>query len=139
MEVELHYAGEGLHFEASGSGPATVSLDGAEAVGGRNLGARPMELLLMGLGGCSAFDMLLILRKQRQQIDDFRVKVSGERVQIAGTEMKPFRSIHIEFILRGTVDRPKAERAAALSMQKYCSATAQLSCSAEITHTITLL
>lgn len=139
MEVTLQYTGEGLHFQATGSTPHRVDLDAAEAVGGRNMGARPMELLLMGLGGCSAFDMLLILKKQRQQVDGFDVRITGERVQVAGTEMKPFRKIHIEYLLRGPIDRPKAERAAALSMEKYCSATAQLACSAEITHTVTLL
>ena len=136
MQVELVRIDDDFHFEAAGVSGVPVHIDGATDIGGHNAGARPMELLLMGLGGCTAIDVILILKKQRQRIDDFRISVSGERIKIEGTEMKPFRSINIHFKLKGAIDLAKAERAVNLSMEKYCSATAQLSPSATITHSV---
>lgn len=138
MKVELVRVDDAFHFQAQGSSSIPVSIDAAEAVGGRNAGSRPMELLLMGLGGCTAIDVILVLKKQRLQVDDFRVSVSGERVKIEGTEMSPFRKINVHFQIKGNVPLEKAQRAIQLSMEKYCSATAQLSPSAEITHTVTV-
>ncbi|MFT4032419.1 MAG: OsmC family protein [Siphonobacter sp.] len=138
MQVELVRVDDAFHFQASGSSEATVSIDAAEAVGGHNTGVRPMELLLMGLGGCTAIDVILILKKQRLQIDDLRISVSGERVKIEGTEMSPFRKINVHFNFTGNIPTEKAERAIRLSMEKYCSATAQFAPTAEITHTLTI-
>lgn len=138
MQVELVRVDDAFHFQASGSSEASVSIDASEAVGGHNAGVRPMELLLMGLGGCTAIDVILVLKKQRLQIEDFRVSVSGEREKIEGTEMSPFRKINLHYQIKGNVPQEKAERAIQLSMEKYCSATAQLSPTAEITHTLTI-
>ncbi|MBK9509680.1 MAG: OsmC family protein, partial [Cytophagaceae bacterium] len=102
-------------------------------------GARPMELLLMGLGGCTSIDVILILKKQRQALEDIKLVIEGDREKIEGTEMSPFRKINIHFILKGNLDAKKVEKAIELSMEKYCSATAQLSCSAQITHTYELV
>lgn len=138
MKVELVRVDDAFHFEASGVSGVVNHMDANVDIGGHNLGARPMEMLLMGLGGCTAIDVILVLKKQRQVIEDFRISVEGEREQIPGTEMKPFRKINVHFALKGTVDPEKLERAIKLSMEKYCSATAQLSASAEITHSYSL-
>ena len=135
MEVELIRVDNAFHFEAKGRSGNPVQIDAAENIGGTNSGSRPMELLLMGLGGCTAIDVILILKKQRQQIDNLKINVSGEREKVEGTEMTPFRKINIHFNFEGEVSPEKAQKAIQLSMEKYCSATAQFSPSAEITHT----
>jgi putative redox protein len=138
MEVVLNRLDQDFHFEAKGSSPIPVHIDAAEGIGGHNAGARPMELLLMGLGGCTAIDVILILKKQRQTIEDFQIRVSGDREKIEGTEKSPFNQINIQFELKGIIDGNKALKAIQMSMEKYCSATAQLEPSATITHTLVL-
>ena len=138
MEVVLNRLDQDFHFEAKGSSPIPVHIDAAEGIGGHNAGARPMELLLMGLGGCTAIDIILILKKQRQIIEDFQIRVSGDREKIEGTEKSPFNQINIQFELKGQIDGNKALKAIQMSMDKYCSATAQLEPSATITHTLVL-
>ncbi|MFC0181597.1 OsmC family protein [Pseudarcicella hirudinis] len=135
MQVELKRVDDAFHFEATGLSGVSVHIDGAADIGGHNAGARPMELLLMGLGGCTAIDVILILKKQRQRVDDLQISVSGERVKIEDTQMTPFRKINVHFKFKGNITEAKAEKAIELSMEKYCSATAQLTPSAEITHT----
>ena len=115
----------------SGSGHSVV-MDGAPEAGGRNLGIRPMELLLLGLGGCTAFDVVSILHKSRQKIDDCEVEIEAER---AAEVPKVFTRIHVHFIISGTdLDPSKVERAVNLSADKYCSASRMLEKSAKITH-----
>lgn len=138
MEVVLNRLDQDFHFEAKGSSPIPVHIDAAEGIGGHNEGARPMELLLMGLGGCTAIDVILILKKQRQIVEDFQIRVSGDREKIEGTEKTPFRQINIQFELKGQIDGSKALKAIQMSMDKYCSATAQLEPSSTITHTLVL-
>ena len=138
MEVVLNRLDQDFHFEAKGSSPIPVHIDAAEGIGGHNAGARPMELLLMGLGGCTAIDVILILKKQRQVVEDFQIRVSGDREKIEGTEKTPFRQINIQFELKGQIDGSKALKAIQMSMDKYCSATAQLEPSASITHSLLL-
>ena len=138
MEVVLKRLDDDFHFEGMGASSVPVHIDAAEGIGGHNAGARPMELLLMGLGGCMAIDVILILKKQRQAIDDFQIRISGTREKIEGTEKTPFREINIQFELIGPIDGNKALKAIQLSMEKYCSATAQLEPSATITHTLVL-
>ena len=138
MEVVLNRLDQDFHFEAKGSSPIPVHIDAAEGIGGHNAGARPMELLLMGRGGCTAIDVILILKKQRQVVEDFQIRVSGDREKIEGTEKTPFRQINIQFELKGQIDGAKALKAIQMSMDKYCSATAQLEPSSTITHTLVL-
>jgi putative redox protein len=138
MEVVLKRLDDDFHFEGIGTSSVPVHIDAAEGIGGHNAGARPMELLLMGLGGCMAIDVILILKKQRQAIEDFQIRISGIREKIEGTEKTPFREINIQFELKGAIDGNKALKAIQLSMEKYCSATAQLEPSATITHTLVL-
>lgn len=115
----------------SGSGHSVV-MDGPPELGGRNLGVRPMEMLLLGLGGCSSFDVVLILQKSKQQVIDCEVQIEAER---ADKEPKVFTRIHLHFIISGrnlAVD--KVERAIKLSAEKYCSASIMLAKTAEVTH-----
>jgi putative redox protein len=123
---------EGASFVAeSGSGHAIV-IDGAPDAGGRNLGPRPMELVLMGTAACSAFDVVLILRKGRQNVVDCIAEAEAQRAE---SDPKVFTRIHIHFILTGrNLDQEKVARAIKLSAEKYCSASAMLAKTAEITH-----
>jgi putative redox protein len=123
---------EGVSFVAeSGSGHAIV-IDGAPDAGGRNLGPRPMELLLMGTAACKAFDVVLILRKGRQNVLDCIAEAEAQRAE---TDPKVFTRIHVHFIVTGrNLDREKVARAIRLSAEKYCSASAMLAKTAEITH-----
>lgn len=115
----------------SGSGHSVV-MDGAPDVGGRNMGVRPMEMVLLGLGGCTAFDMVMILQRQRQAITDCQVEVEAERA----TEVpKVFTKIHVHYIVKGKDLAPaKVERAVKMTAEKYCSVSIMLAASAEITH-----
>jgi len=115
----------------SGSGHALV-MDGPPEFGGRNLGPRPMELLLLGMGGCTQFDVLLILRKARQAVTDCVVELTAER---APEDPKVFTRIHAHFIVSGRGLEPRqVERAIGLSAEKYCSASIMLGATAEISH-----
>ena len=115
----------------SGSGHSIV-MDGPPELGGRNLGVRPMEMLLLGLGGCSSFDVVLILQKAKQAVTDCEVEITAERAE---TEPKVFTSIHLHFIVKGRQLAPeKVERAIRLSAEKYCSASIMLGKTAEVTH-----
>ncbi|MBO0938601.1 OsmC family protein [Fibrella sp. HMF5335] len=131
MTVDLNRVDDAFHFAATGVSGVTLDIDGSLAIGGHNAGARPMEMLLMGLASCSAIDVIVILNKQKQVIRDFRLKVDGQRE--AGANPAPFKSIHITYLLTGDLDEAKVRRAIDLSMNKYCSATAQLRPTAEIT------
>ena len=115
----------------SGSGHAVV-MDGAPEHGGRDLGIRPMEMLLLGVGGCTAFDVISILRKSRQAVVDCEVLVDSERAEKVP---RVFTSIHIHFIVSGNnLDPAKVENAVSLSAVKYCSASKMLEKAAKITH-----
>jgi putative redox protein len=115
----------------SGSGHSVV-MDGAPDAGGRNLGVRPLEMLLLGLGGCTAFDVVSILRKSRQQLVDCEVEIEAER---ADDIPKVFTKIHLHFIVSGRdLDRGKVAKAIDLSADKYCSASRMLEKTAAITH-----
>lgn len=117
--ITLRRIGEPFHFEASNAAGNTVHIDAGAAIGGTGKGARPMELLLMGLAGCSGIDVIMILNKQRQKITSFEVEVVGERDDKPGAT--PFKDIAIRFHLRGDIEEAHLKRAIALSMEKYCS------------------
>jgi len=109
-----------------------VLMDGAPAAGGRNLGPRPMELLLLGAGGCTSFDVITILKKSRQAVTDCYVELDAER---AGTDPKVFTKIHMHFVVTGKNLKPEViEKAIKLSADKYCSASIMLGATAAVTH-----
>lgn len=121
----------GFKFEAENSIGKKAILDGPEKIGGTDDGVRPMEMVLMGLAGCSSFDVLHILQKGRQEVEDLDVKVSAER---ADAVPSVFTKINLHFIVSGKVSEKRVSQAVELSMEKYCSVSAMLSKSVEITH-----
>ena len=131
MKAEVKWAGE-ARFDGMSETGHTVIMDGAQEFGGRNQGARPMELLLLGMGGCSAFDVVLILKKARQEISDCVVQLDAER---ADSEPKVFTKIHAHFVVTGKgLAENRVARAVELSADKYCSASIMLGKTAAITH-----
>jgi len=125
-----------MRFLATTGTGHSVVMDGAPDMGGHNLGARPMEMLLVGLGGCSAIDVVLILKRGREQITDCTVDIDAER---ADTDPKVFTKIAMHFTVVGkSLNHAKVERAIKLSAEKYCSAAAMLSATAQITHDFTV-
>ena len=109
-----------------------VLMDGAPAAGGRNLGPRPMEMLLIGAGGCTSFDVISILKKSRQAVSDCYVELDAERAE---TDPKVFTKIHMHFVVTGKDIKPETvEKAIKLSAEKYCSASIMLGETAAITH-----
>jgi putative redox protein len=138
MEVNVRWTGvSGMSFMAeTGSGHA-VMMDGAPEGGGHNLAPRPMEMVLLGTGGCSAYDVVLILRKGKQDVRGCEVKLSAER---ADTEPKVFTKIHFHFLVTGrNLKANLVERAIALSHEKYCSASIMLGKTAEMTHSYEII
>ena len=124
IEINLQRKEGDFGFEAKDANGHTVRIDTSDETGGKNFGVRPMQMLLMGLGGCSAIDITMILKKQRQTIEDFSIKISGEREH--GKEPSLWQNAKIIFKLKGNIDKEKAERACQLSMDKYCSVAATL-------------
>ena len=123
MKARVQWAGEALFLGESGSGHAVV-MDGPPDAGGRNLGVRPMEMLLIGLGGCSNFDVVSILRKGRQPVESCEVFLGAER---ADEEPKVFTKIHLHFVVKGRgLKEAQVKRAVELSAEKYCSASIML-------------
>lgn len=121
----------GMAFNAETGSGHLLSMDGAPDGGGRNLAPRPMETVLAGTGACSAYDVVLILKRGRHDVRGCEVKLSAER---AATDPKVFTRIHMQFVIRGRgLQAGPVERAVALSHEKYCSATAMLLKTAEIT------
>lgn len=131
MKARVKWVEEVTFVGESGSGHAVV-MDGPPEHGGRDLGIRPMEMLLLGMGGCTAFDVLHILKKARQPVTDCVVELEAER---ADEEPKVFTKIHAHFRLKGTgLKEDRVKRAVELSAEKYCSASIMLGATAEITH-----
>ena len=136
MKARVRWVDGALMLGESDSGH-TVVMDGPEEHGGRNLGVRPMEMLLLGMGGCTEFDVVHILTKGRHQVDLCEVELTAER---ADTEPKVFSRIHVHFRVAGPGLTEKAvERAVRMSAEKYCSASIMLGAVAEISHDFELL
>lgn len=123
-KIEMHRVKGDFGFEAKDMHGHTVKMDTSDETGGDNFGVRPMQMLLMGLGGCSAIDIVAILKKQRQQVDDFKIEIEGEREQ--GKEPSLWKNIRVKYLLTGKIEPEKAKRACELSMGKYCSVAATL-------------
>jgi putative redox protein len=128
---------DGMQFVGeAGSGHAIV-LDGRESVGGRNTGLRPMELLLVGLAGCTAMDVVHILRRKRQGVTDLQVRIEAER---ADEHPRVFTTIKLQYVVRGRDLSPKAVKdSIELSQEKYCSASAMLGAVAEISYSFEIV
>lgn len=123
---------EGMAFMAEADSGHAIIMDGAPDIGGRNLGPRPMEMVLMGAGGCTSIDVVMILQKSRQDVVDCQVELTAER---ADDHPKVFTRIHFHFVVKGRGLKPEVvQRAISLSAEKYCSATIILAKTAEVTH-----
>lgn len=124
IKVDVERVNGAFGFEAKDAFGHTVTMDTSPESGGLNFGVRPMQLLLMGLGGCSGIDVLSILKKQRQNVNGFRIRLEGEREP--SVEPSLWKSVTIVFELEGDIGQDKANKACALSMDKYCSVAATL-------------
>ena len=122
--IELARISGDFGFEAKDENGHVVKMDSSPESGGQNYGVRPMQMLLMGLGGCSAIDVIMILKKQRQDVRDYKMIIKGNRE--AGKEPSLWKEITIEFHIYGKVDEDKAKKAVDLSLNKYCSVAATL-------------
>ncbi|WP_138431588.1 OsmC family protein [Fodinibius saliphilus] len=123
---------DSTHMEAANEEGGLLRMDGSTSIGGLEGGFSPMQLLLAGVGGCSAIDIIGILKKQRQDLEDLSVEVEGERESV--DEYSEFTKIHIKYIFAGDLDESKVERAINLSLDKYCSVSKTLEKTSEITH-----
>ncbi len=148
MQCTVHWAGpasdpsnpansSGMRFDAHTGSGHIVSMDGAPEGGGNNLAPRPMELVLAGTGGCTAYDVVLILKRGRQAVTGCNVQLTAQRADV---DPKVFTQIHMQFTVTGKGLNPATvERAVALSHEKYCSASIMLAHSVTITHGVTVL
>ena len=136
MNINVSWAGEALFVGETASGHK-ILMDGPPEGGGHDLGPRPMEMLLLGTGSCSSYDVISILKKSRQDVNACEVEISSTR---ADTEPKVFTDIHIHFKVTGKYLKEKqVERAVSLSAEKYCSASIMLGAIAKITHTFEII
>jgi len=124
MRIELKRLDDDFYFEAVNETGNIAHMDAGEGTGGHNKGVRPMQMLIMGLGGCSAIDVILILKKQKQIIESFEISIDAERQK--GVEPALWETVDIHYKLRGQIDPAKAQRAVALSLEKYCSVSKTL-------------
>lgn len=133
MRARVKWAGDMTFVAESGSGHAVV-MDASPEAGGRDLGFRPMEMLLAGTGGCTAIDVVLILRRMRQEVTDCVVELEAER---AAADPKVFTAIRMRYVVTGRgLDPAKVRRAVDLSAETYCSATAMMARTAAVTHEV---
>ena len=131
MDCTVRWTGDGMSFVAETGSNHLVTMDGAPDGGGRNLAPRPMEIVLVGTGGCTAYDVVVILKKSGQNVTGCEVKLTSERAE---TDPKVFTKIHMHFVIRGkSLKRNLVEHAIRLSHEKYCSASIMLGKTAEIT------
>ena len=137
MECIVRWTGDGMTFLAETGSNHVVAMDGAPEGGGRNLAPRPMEMVLLGTGACTAYDVVVILKKSGQDVTGCEVKIGSER---AATDPKVFTRIHMQFVVRGrALKRNLVEHAIRLSHEKYCSASAMLGKTAEMTNDFEIL
>ena len=136
MKITLERVNENFHFQLKNERGHIVNVDARPDFGGNDMGPSPMELVLMSVASCSGIDMISILKKQRQEITSFKAEVEGERVQVG--EAKPFKNIHVVFFLEGTINEEKAQRAAQLSFEKYCSVAKTVEPTATIHYKVVL-
>ena len=137
MECTIRWSGEGMSFIAETGSNHLIPMDGAPDGGGRNLAPRPMEMVLAGTGGCTAYDVVVILKKSGQDVTGCEVRLEAER---APSDPKVFTRIHYRFTVRGrNLKRNVVEQAVRLSHEKYCSATAILAKTAQITRDLEIV
>jgi putative redox protein len=137
IKVEISRIDQDFHMEAVNEAGKKIHMDAGPADGGHELGFRPMQLLLAAFGGCSAIDLIAILRKQREPLHDLKITVTGEREQ--GVVPALYTEVHAHFRLFGNINPEKAERAVQLSVDKYCSVANTLEKTATVTHSFEII
>lgn len=137
IKIELNRLNDAFHFEASNENGNSVHIDASPDIGGTNQGMRPMQMLLAAMGGCSAIDIVNILKKQKQDLQDIKVTVTGEREQ--GAVPSLFTEVHAHYKLIGNLDKDKADKAVTLSVEKYCSVAKTLEKTAKVTYSFEIV
>jgi putative redox protein len=137
ITIELNRLNDSFHLEAVNEKGKTIQIDASPDIGGENKGMRPMQLVLSALGGCSAIDVINILRKQKQRLKDIKVTVTGEREKDVVPSL--FVKAHVHFKLYGDIDDDKARKAVSLSVDKYCSVAKTLGKTATVTHSFDII
>ena len=136
MKITIKRTDDDFAMEAKNEEGNVIHMDGPPHLGGHDTGFRPTQLLLAAVGGCSAIDVVMILKKQKQKIDSLEIEVDGEKEKVE--EYSLFRNITIHFKLKGEVELEKAERAVQLSIEKYCSVSKTLESTAKITYKVSV-
>jgi putative redox protein len=136
MKITIKRTDDDFAMEAKNEDGNVITMDGPPNLGGHNSGFRPTQLLLAAVGGCSAIDVVMILKKQKQRIDSFEIEVDGEKEKVE--EYSLFKDITIHFKLKGEIELEKAERAVQLSIEKYCSVSKTLEPTAKITYKVSV-
>lgn len=136
MKISIKRTDDDFAMEAKNEEGNVIHMDGPPQLGGHNSGFRPTQLLLAAVGGCSAIDIVMILKKQKQKIDSFEIEVGGEKEKVE--EYSLFREITIHYKLKGEIDLEKAERAVQLSIEKYCSVSKTLEPTAKINYKVSV-
>lgn len=137
MKITLKRLDNAFHFEGVGESNIAVSIDGSKKIGGNDLGARPMELVLMALGSCASMDLISIIKKQRQELANIEIEINGERDYQKTPAV--FKKINVHFVLSGKLQNDKIEKAVQLSMEKYCSVSAMLEKTAKINYSFKII
>jgi putative redox protein len=137
IKIEINRLNDGFHMEALNEQGNSVHIDASPDIGGENNGMRPMQLLLAAMGGCSSIDIINILKKQRQDLKDIKITVTGEREKDAVPSL--YTEVHAHVKLFGNLDRDKAEKAVALSVEKYCSVAKTLEKTAKVTYSFEII
>lgn len=137
MEIKINRLNDAYHMEAINESECSISIDGSPDIGGMNLGFRPMQLMLAGIGGCSGIDIISILKKQKQPLEDIQITVNGEREKDKIPSL--FEKIHILYTLKGKLDEKKVKRAIELSLNQYCSVAKILEKTADISYSYKII
>lgn len=137
IKIELSRLNDAFHLEARNEFGRSVQIDASPDIGGSQLGMRPMQLLMAALGGCSGIDVINILKKQKQDLRDIKITVTGEREKDAVPSL--YTEAHVHFVLYGEIDQDKADRAVSLAVDKYCSVAKTLEKTAAITHSFEII
>ena len=132
MKINLKRVNNAVHFVSTNEDGASIDIDGSPSIGGEGKGVRPMEMLLMAAAGCSSIDIVLFLKKMRQDLQDLEVSVEGDKEKM--DTYSEFKTIHLHYTLTGNLKKEKVEKALALSIEKYCSVSKALEKTAKITY-----
>lgn len=137
VKIELRRVSDDFHLEAVNENGNGVHIDASPDIGGTNKGMRPMQILLAALGGCSSIDIISILKKQKQELKDIKITVTGEREKDAVPSL--YTEVHAHFKLYGKLDKDKAQKAVSLSVEKYCSVAKTLEATAKVTYSFEII